>query len=137
MKRLINYALGYAIAAMLSGVFYREFTKFNGFTGVTILGKVHTHLFTLGMMIFLIAALFTVHTSMMEQKQFKLFMITYNIGLLLTTLMMLARGILQVLEVEFSAGISATISGVSGVGHILTSLGIILLLLSLRKVADH
>lgn len=31
MKKSINFALFYAIAAMAGGVFYREFTKFNDF----------------------------------------------------------------------------------------------------------
>lgn len=57
MKKMLNFALGYAIAAMVGGVFYREFTKFSGFTGVTTLGKVHTHLFLLGMVMFMIVAL--------------------------------------------------------------------------------
>ena len=43
MKKFINISLIYAIAAMAGGVFYREFTKFNNFTGVTALGKVHAH----------------------------------------------------------------------------------------------
>ena len=43
---------------MVGGVFYREFTKLNGYTGVTALGKVHTHLFLLGMVMFLIIAVF-------------------------------------------------------------------------------
>ena len=43
MKRYINISLAYAIAAMAGGVFYREFTKYNNFTGVTSLGKVHAH----------------------------------------------------------------------------------------------
>ena len=51
MKKYLNISLGYAIAAMLGGVFYREFTKWNEFTGVTTLGKVHTHLFLLGMIV--------------------------------------------------------------------------------------
>ena len=33
MKRYLNTSLVYAILAMVGGVFYREFTKFNGFTG--------------------------------------------------------------------------------------------------------
>ncbi len=49
MKRYMNLALLYAILAMVSGVFYREFTKFNGFTSKTTLGVVHTHYFLLGM----------------------------------------------------------------------------------------
>lgn len=49
MKKYLNLSLGYVIAAMAGGVFCREFTKLNGFTGVTTLGKVHPHLFLLGM----------------------------------------------------------------------------------------
>lgn len=45
MKRYIISALVYAILAMASGVFYRKFTKFNGFTARTALGAVHTHYF--------------------------------------------------------------------------------------------
>ncbi|MEG2596768.1 MAG: DUF2871 family protein, partial [Ruthenibacterium sp.] len=61
MKKYLNLSLIYAIAAMVGGVFYREFTKFNGYTGVTALGKVHTHLFLLGMVLFLLVALFAAH----------------------------------------------------------------------------
>ena len=32
MKKYLNIALAYAIAAMVGGVFYREFTKYSGFT---------------------------------------------------------------------------------------------------------
>ena len=49
MKRYINASLLYALLAMVGGVFYREFTKFNGFTARTSLGVVHTHYFLLGM----------------------------------------------------------------------------------------
>ena len=41
MKKHVIVAFAYAVAAMACGVFYREFTKFNDFTGVTSLGKVH------------------------------------------------------------------------------------------------
>lgn len=57
MKRHIRFALVYAVLAMACGVFYREFTKAYEFTGVTALGKVHTHLFMLGMTVFLLFAL--------------------------------------------------------------------------------
>ena len=57
MKRYINWALLYTIFAMVGGVFYREFTKFNGFTGKTTLAVVHTHYFVLGMAFFLLMLL--------------------------------------------------------------------------------
>ena len=49
MKQYMKPSLMYAILAMVGGVFYREFTKFNGFTAETALGVVHTHYFLLGM----------------------------------------------------------------------------------------
>ena len=48
MKRYANASLLYALIAMAGGVFYREFTKFSGFTGKTALSVVHTHYFLLG-----------------------------------------------------------------------------------------
>lgn len=80
MKRYLNLSLIYAIAAMAGGVFYREFTKYSGFTGVTALGKVHTHLFLLGMVMFLVVALFAAHNELAKNKTFRLFLWTYNIG---------------------------------------------------------
>lgn len=135
MKKNLNFAIGYAISAMVGGVFYREFTKFNGFTETTALGKVHPHLFLLGMILFLLVALFAAHSSLTEQKMFRGFMIVYNIGVPLTAVMLLVRGIPQVLGITLSTGMSAAISGFAGIGHILTGTGIILLLLSLRKIA--
>ena len=44
--------------AMICGVFYREFTKAMGFTSITALGKLHVHLFLLGMVVFLLFTLF-------------------------------------------------------------------------------
>ncbi|MEG1752857.1 MAG: DUF2871 domain-containing protein [Christensenella sp.] len=137
MKKYLNISLIYAIVAMAGGVFYREFTKLNGFSGVTALGKVHTHLFLLGMIMFLLVALFAAHSQLNEQKQFRIFLITYNIGVPLTAAMFIVRGIPQVLGVTLSAGTSAAISGIAGIGHILTALGIILLILSFKKIAKN
>ena len=48
----------YMILALVMGVFYREFTKFYQFTGITTLSVTHTHLFILGVFLLLILALF-------------------------------------------------------------------------------
>lgn len=137
MKKYINYAFVYAIAAMAGGVFYREFTKWNGFTSVTVLGKVHGHLFALGTAVFLTVALFAAHHDLASQKTFRWFMGLHNIGLPLATVMMLVRGICQVLNVPLSSGASAAISGIAGIGHIMIGTGLILLLVSLKKVARN
>ena len=137
MKKYLNIALIYAVAAMAGGVFYREFTKFNGYTGVTALGKVHTHLFLLGMLVFLVVALYGAHNDLRKNKLFCGFLWTYNIGVPLTAVMLLVRGVTQVLGLNLSSAASASISGIAGIGHILTGIGIILLLLSLKKLAKN
>ncbi|MEG0770241.1 MAG: DUF2871 domain-containing protein [Ruthenibacterium sp.] len=137
MKKYINIAFIYAGFAMVGGVFYREFTKLNAFTGVTALGKVHTHLFLLGMVMFLLIALFAAHSPLKEQKQFKAFMVLYNIGVPLMTIMLVVRGVFQVLGTPLTSGANAAISGIAGIAHLLTGTGIVLLLLALRKIAKN
>ena len=136
MKKYLNISLIYAVAAMICGVFYREFTKMNHFTGVTALGKVHTHLFLLGMMVFLMVALFAGKLDFEKQKIFRVFMVVYNIGVSLMSVMMLVRGVIQVLNIPLSTGGSAAISGIAGIGHILVGTGIVLLLMSLKKAKE-
>ena len=41
-KRYANLALVYAVIAMIFGVFYREYTKFNQFTGQTFPSYIRT-----------------------------------------------------------------------------------------------
>lgn len=133
MKKYINISIIYAVLAMVGGVFFREFTKYNSFEGTTALGKVHVHLFLLGMVVYLLVALFNKNKELESLKTFKAFNIVYNVGVPLTATMMLVRGIIQVLNVGLSSGASGAISGIAGIGHILTGVGIVLLLISLRK----
>lgn len=135
MKKYLNISFIYAISAMAGGIFYREFTKFNDFSEVTVLGKVHTHLFILGMLVFMIVALFAANNNLKELKTFRSFICIYNIGVPLTAAMMLVRGITQVLNLSLTSAANAAISGIAGIGHILTGTGIVLLLISLKKTA--
>lgn len=137
MRKMINTAFAYAIAAMAGGVFYREFTKFQGFEGRTSLAFVHTHLFLLGMVMFLVIGLFAARFDLYSRKQFRVFYVLYNAGVILTSIMLLIRGVVQVTGPEISRGMDAAISGVAGIGHILTGIGIILLFLSLRSWARN
>lgn len=137
MKKYLNISLIYAIAAMAGGVFYREFTKFQGYTGVTSLAKVHTHLFMLGMFVFLVTALYAARYDLTTIKTFRVFLWTYNLGVPLTAVMLFVRGVPQVMGMTLSSAVNASISGIAGIGHILTGIGIILLLLSLKKLAEN
>ena len=132
MKRCMNASLLYAILAMGGGVFYREFTKFNGFTARTTLGVVHTHYFLLGMVFFLLLLLLEKSFSFMEAKT-KRVLTAYQVGLNLTAVMFVVRGVPQVLGPELSAGMNAAISGIAGIGHILLGISMVMLLLQVKK----
>ena len=77
MKKMIKVALFYVILALIGGVFYREFTKLNGFNGVTVLADVHVHLMVLGVFMFMILALFAKGLPLLKEKRFSLFMMPY------------------------------------------------------------
>lgn len=132
MKRYINTALLYAILAMAGGVFYREFTKLNGFTAKTTLAVVHTHYLLLGMVFFLLLLVLEKNISFTGPKTGRVLAV-YHAGLNLTTAMLAVRGVVQVLGIALSTGMSAAISGVAGIGHILLGIGLVLLLLEIRR----
>ena len=134
MKRYINAALLYAILAMAGGVFYREFTKLNGFTGKTTLSVVHTHYFLLGMVFFLLLSLLEKSNPFSNTKTRRVLAV-YHIGLNLTNVMLAERGETQVLAFPLSSGMDAAISGVAGIGHILLGVSTILLLLQIKAAA--
>lgn len=133
MKKYINRSIFYALLAMVGGVFYREFTKIMNFTGTTSLGKVHVHLLVLGTFVYLIAAFFSKQIDFEKEKSCKLFKYLYDVGLLLTVIMLVVRGFTQVLTISISKGISASISGLAGIGHVLIAISLISLLLSFRE----
>lgn len=66
MKKIMNTSLIYFVLAMAGGVFYREFTKWNGYTEQT--------------------------TLLEENALLKKFFVLYNIALPFMSLMMLIRG---------------------------------------------
>ncbi len=132
MKKYVNLTLVYAIFAMAGGVFYREFTKFNDFTGRTALGVVHTHYFMLGMVFFLLLLLLEKNFSFTAAKTGRVLAV-YQIGLNLTAVMFVIRGVVQVLGMELSSGMDAAISGMAGIGHILLGVSLILLLVQIKR----
>nr|WP_307760564.1 DUF2871 family protein [uncultured Peptostreptococcus sp.] len=133
MRKYINVSFFYFILAMIAGVFYREFTKINAFSGRTVLGFTHSHLLALGTLVFLIVALFYDKFNLANNKKFKMFFKLYNSGLILTVIMMLVRGVIQVKEVALTASKSAMISGIAGLGHIILFVGLLLFFMALRE----
>ena len=135
MKRYMNSALLYAILAMVGGVFYREFTKFMGFTAKTTLSVVHTHYFLMGMVFFLLLLVLEKNLSFTGAKTGRV-LVFYHVGLNLTAVMFVVRGVVQVLGTPLSSGMNAAISGMAGIGHILLGVSLVLVLLQIKRAVS-
>ncbi|MET8143109.1 DUF2871 domain-containing protein [Sphaerisporangium sp. NPDC005288] len=129
MKKLYYAAHTYMILGVVSGLYYRELTKMNDFTGDTQLGVVHTHLLALGMLFYLLVLALEKLFTLSASKLFNWSFWVYNAGLALTVLMMIIHGTQTVL----GAKTSAAISGIAGLGHIVLTVGLILFFVNLGK----
>ncbi|MET8159865.1 DUF2871 domain-containing protein [Sphaerisporangium sp. NPDC005289] len=129
MKKLYYAAHTYMILGVVSGLYYRELTKMNDFTGDTQLGVVHTHLLALGMLFYLVVLALEKLFTLSASKLFNWSFWVYNAGLALTVLMMIIHGTQTVL----GAKTSAAISGIAGLGHIVLTVGLILFFVNLGK----
>ena len=132
MKKLVKTAFIYAIIAMICGVIYREGSRFLELTEPNTWSFTHTHFFALGMFFFLIVVILEKEFSLAKDKKFKAFYIIYNIGLIITGIMLWMRGIADITE-SFYNSYDKMISGISGIGHILLGIGIILFFIILNN----
>ena len=133
MKKLLNTAFAYVIAGALGGVFFREFTKFSGFTGKTALSYLHPHLIGLGSLVFLLLALFAGMKDFTGDKKFGHFYLVYNAGLIGMCAMFLVRGILDVRGGELSSMVNASVSGIAGLFHICMLAGLYRMMSLLKR----
>lgn len=102
MKKLSMLSTIYLVLGLLMGVFYREFTKINGFEGDTVLATVHTHTLVLGFIFFLVVLLIDKNFNITKFKNFNLWLTSYNVVLVLMLGTVTARGVLEVLGKDFA-----------------------------------
>ncbi|VEU82688.1 DUF2871 domain-containing protein [Acholeplasma hippikon] len=136
MKKLAKISFYYSILGLVLGIFYREFTKINDFTGETVLGGLHTHALALGTLFFLIVLIVEKQFKLTESKKFKPFFIVYNSGLIGLLVMMMIRGILEVLGTNVTTGWDLTISWLAGFAHMAMAAGFVRFFLMLFKQID-
>lgn len=132
LKQLYYAVVCYVTLGLLGGLYYREFTKYNDFEGATQLSVVHTHFLALGMLFFLVVLALEKLFGLSANKSFRVFFATYNAGLVLTATMMVIKGTLQVLGSPSAD--SPAIAGISGLGHITITVGLIAFLIALKQV---
>lgn len=124
MKRLMNASIVYGVLALVGGVFYREFTKLNGFTSFTTLSVFHTHYLMLGMAFFLLLVVVEKNFHFVDNKALK-YLLFYCIGLNLTVVMLVVRGVVQVLSLDVSSVV------LFGIAHLILGISMVLVLFSI------
>lgn len=132
-KKLFNQGFVLFIAGILAGAFYREFTKFMAFTGVTSLSLVHTHLIATGALMAFIFSVVIKTFDIKDSKALSRSWTLYLIGIVGNVLTMFTRGTLTVMNVEMSRALNMSISGIAGIIHIALTIGIIWFLNTIRK----
>lgn len=132
MKKYMNCAIVYAVLALAGGVFFREFTKLNGFDGTTALGVIHPHYMILGTLFFLALTVFSrVFTG--EKKGLGKILVGYQVGLNAAVAMMLVRGVFEVLGTALPSGVDAAVSGIAGLSHIVLGVCMVWILVILKR----
>ncbi|MQY09863.1 DUF2871 domain-containing protein [Actinomadura macrotermitis] len=129
MKKLYYAAHTYMIIGLVGGLYYRELTKLNDFTGDSQLGLVHTHVLALGMLFFLIVLALEKVFTLSAGRLFNAFFWTYNAGLALTVTVMTVRGTLTVL----GHPTPAIAAHIAGGGHIALTVGLVFFFINLGK----
>ena len=138
MKKLYRTAAFYTVLGLVGGVFFREFTKIQGYQGVTVLSTTHVHALVLGMFMFFLLMVLEKNFGLMRAKAFSKFYYFYNSGLILTLVMLWIRGTLEVLKITVSdgtltSGMDAMIAGIAGIGHILLGIGLFFVFRALKE----
>lgn len=132
MTRSVTAAATYMVLGLLSGLFYREYTKLNDVPlgEYSQLNTLHTHLLVLGMIVFLVVLCLDALFGLSGRRSFTVFFWLYNAGLAVTLVMMVVRGILTV-DGLTEAETTAAIPGIAGLGHIMISGGLVALFVAL------
>ncbi len=136
MKKIFNAAFLYLILGLGAGVFYREFTKLNNFPAgqFTQLGVAHTHLLTLGFLVLLVVLVIEkVFVISRSRRLFGWFFWLYNVGVVITSAMMIWHGCLTVLGQDSNA----MIAGIAGLGHIAISAALVIFLIALGRAVNE
>lgn len=128
MKKTFIASLVYLVLGLSAGIFYREFTKAQDFPSgeYTQLSVLHTHLLTLGFLVLLLTLVLIKAFGFEDDSRFKPFFWSYNLGVLVTSTIMAIRGVLTIVG---DNGEYPAISGIAGLGHVLTAFGLGLLML--------
>lgn len=129
MKKYLNLATFYLVLGLVGGVFFREFTKINGFEGTTTLRALHPHALMLGFFMFIIIMMLEKSFTLSQSKHFGKWLVLYNISLIYVWVALLIRGVVEVKGLEFVG-----LNHIAGLGHALLGVSLVWFVVILHKV---
>ncbi|WP_394022934.1 DUF2871 family protein [Anaerococcus martiniensis] len=132
-KSILASSITMLVMGLLAGAFSREFTKFYSFNEYNYLNLIHTHSLALGFL-----ALMGIYLLVRNNDDRKILAIkkayhTYMTGLTITVVAMIVKGIFTVVSQGRQTINQAAIAGISGIGHIVLTIGIISLMVKIYK----
>ena len=128
MQKYFKFSSFYLLFGLVMGIFSREFTKFNNFSGYTVLKSVHTHTLVLGFLFFIIVLLLEKNFTISNNKSFNKWIVLYNLGLIYLIITLSIRGILQVIGSDFVG-----LSHIAGLGHAILGISLVWFLAIINK----
>lgn len=128
MKRYLNLSAFYLVLGLVLGVFYREFTKMNGFEGQTVLGATHTHVLVLGFLFYLIVLVLEKCFQISDVRHFTKWLVFHNVSLIYMLGTLVARGVMQVLGTDF-----AGLSHIAGLSHAMLGVSLVWFVIIINK----
>lgn len=123
MRKSFIAAAVYLGLGLVSGVFYREFTRAFDYTADTQLNTLHTHFLVLGTFFFLIVMSLDREFEISQFKDFDRWFVVHNVGLAWTIGSMVINGVVHVVAGPEAWG--AMYSGAAGLGHIILAVSFI------------
>lgn len=132
-KKLFRNAAVYGVLGIAAGLFWRTYTHHMGMEESKHLAMLHTHILTLGFFFFLIVlVLEKLYKLSAHKKLFRMFYSHYAVGLAMTVGAMFAIGIMEANGKEASAALV----GISGLGHMFITAGVIMFIFNLKKALN-
>lgn len=120
---ILGLSFANLIMGFIGGVFYREFTKFYGFTAPNHLGKIHVHVLVLGFITMLLLYIVTNKINDEQMNILKKSIHIFEAGLVFTVVNMFIIGIYEVVGMNNIKIVA--LNGLSGLGHIILAVGLV------------
>lgn len=122
---LLVTSFTFIVMGLIAGAFYRKFTKFMNFEDETYMSIVHTHTLALGFLAILAMYLLVRNYDKEKLLAIKRPYHIYLTGLTLTIIAMELIGIYEVVSKGEEILKQAALSGISGLGHIVLTVGMV------------